>query len=200
MEPDNVKVPVPFFVKELLPVSPAPTLAVTPDATFAVTGAVKAPVVPVIDPLCKSTEVAVLLNAPISNVPPLTVTAWPDKLLATPADNFPALTVTPPVKVFAELLRLKSLAPVLVKPPVPAKLASMVPPDAATLVLVNVPAPVIDPPDIVKDPLLALVPNANAPFETLIDWEDNVAAASTLTFPPLTRNVPEMLLLPFKFT
>ena len=200
MEPDNVKVPAPFFVKELLSLSSASTLAVTPDATFAVTCDLNPPVVPVIDPLCKSTEAALLLNAPISNVPPLIVTACPAKLLATPADNFPALTMIPPVKVFAELLRLKSPAPVLVKPPVPANPTSIVPPEAATLVLVNVPTPVIEPPDMVKDPLLALVPKAKEPLERLIESEVSVALAPTLTSAPLTRSVPATVLFPFKLT
>jgi hypothetical protein len=73
--PDKANVPDPFFVKPLLPAKIALTDDVTPVATVAVKAVVNVPVVPVIEPLDKATEVAALFTPPISSVPPFTVTA-----------------------------------------------------------------------------------------------------------------------------
>ena len=121
-------------------------------------------------------------------------------MFSVPATKVPPLTATPPVKLLTELFRFKVPAPVLVSPPVPARVVEIVPPVALTLVLVKVPAPVIDPPEMVNPPLLALAPTSKEPLDTVIESDDKVLAAPSATAPPFTRSPPLILFTPFKLT
>ena len=113
LEPDNWRVPTPFFGK---PVAPARTalMEAVPFVTFAVKAVVNVPG-PVIDPLVKRTVEGLLSTPPRLRVPPFTVTPCEARLLVTPADKVPRFTEMPFEKMFAELFKFKVPVPDLTK-------------------------------------------------------------------------------------